>query len=145
MITAGRRRICGLILGACLSAALVVGTALATANTLHLKIPLARVGSAYGITISGSTSGVEHLYLFIDSLRCGANPAVEHSRANKKTGTSHGYYTAAVNGSFSITKGFKTTARITDHACAYLTKASTRAYSRKGVLARVFKAYRVRS
>jgi hypothetical protein len=60
-----------------------------------------------------------------------------------KFGSSSGHYWATVTGSFTESSAFLTTRAITDHVCVYLTKPTTRKYSRKGVVAHAFATYHV--
>lgn len=130
------------VAGAVLAAA---ATAFAAGNHLHLKVPHVKVNKAYYIKVSGSVAGKKHLYLFIDSKKCGPNPAVELSRTDPTTGTAYGYYWASVTGSFSHSAGFKTIAAVKDHACAYLSTHSAPKNSAQGVVSHSFKTYKVHS
>jgi hypothetical protein len=142
MINLGRRKVLALMLATGLVLAAAGTTALAAGSSVHVRVPHVSVNAPYSITASGSTRGRKHLYLFIDSKKCGANPAVEFSRTGR-TGTAFGYYIKRVKGRFSRAEAFRTTARITDHACAYLTKFSAPKNSAQGVVARAFKTYTV--
>jgi hypothetical protein len=136
MIKATRRRVLVCMLGAWTIVATVAATAFAGANTLQLSVPQVTKDVDYTITVSGTASGNKHLYLFIDSKKCGSNPRVEFSRTNRRTGTAYGYYWKTVSGGFSKSAGFRTTRRVTDHACAYLARTSAKKNSKR--------AYRVR-
>ena len=136
-----------LTIGLVLAIAVAAAPAFAAGNSLHLSVPFVQKSTKhhphpYTITVTGTTTGSKHLYLFIDSRTCGANPAVEFSRTGR-TGTAFGYYIKSVTGSFSQSEPFSTIARITDHACAYLTKSTAKKNSAKGVVARAFMSYRV--
>jgi hypothetical protein len=141
MLRALNRRVLtlALIAGVLLTAA---GTALAAANTLHFKVGQVTANATYAVTVSGATSGNKRLYLFIDSRTCARNPAVEFARTGP-FGSAYGYYWAHVNGHFSHTARFRTTAVMRNHACAYLTTTSVRKNSRHGVIAHHFKTYQV--
>lgn len=144
--TTNARRLAGAgMLMAICAIGLVVGTdtAVAGSNSLQIKVPHVTVNVSYRISIRGFAVGSKHLYLFIDTRRCGANPAVETARGGP-SGTAAGYYWARVHGQlFKRTGVLRTTGRVTDHACAYLTKSSVAESSPKGVVAHAFEIYTV--
>jgi hypothetical protein len=114
-----------------------VGSALASANRAEIKVPKrAKAGVAYAVTIHGHAAALARLYLFIDYHKCGANPAVEHQRANGV------YWT--VQGKFSKTShGWRTPTKGPDHACVYLVNPSAPIDSPLGVLVRSRAKYRI--
>lgn len=114
-----------------------VGSALASANHADIKVPKrAKAGVAYAVTIRGHAAASARLYLFIDYHTCGANPAVEHQRANGV------YWT--VQGKFSKTShGWRTPTKGPDHACVYLVNPSEPIDSPLGVLVRARAKYRI--
>jgi hypothetical protein len=114
-----------------------VGSALASGNRAQIKVPKrAEAGVSYAVTIHGHTAALARLYLFIDYHKCGANPAVEHQRANGV------YWT--VQGKFSKTsRGWRTPTKGPDHACVYLVNPSAAIDSPLGVLMRARAKYRI--
>jgi hypothetical protein len=114
-----------------------VGSALASSNHAHVKVPKhAKAGAAYAVTVRGHTAKIARLYLFIDYHTCGANPAVEHQRANGV------YWT--VQGAFTKTsRGWRTPTKGPDHACVYLVNPSAPIDSPLGVLVRARAKYRI--
>jgi hypothetical protein len=131
------------------------GTALAAGSSLHVKAPHAKVKkqkhcpdhlsrcAIYDITVVGSASTSAHLYVFIDSHKCGPNPAVEFSRSGPY-GTAYGYFWKKISGRFKRSAGFSTITAVKDHACTYLASESAPKNSAHGVVARSFRTYKVR-
>lgn len=125
-----------------LAAALVVlgfaGAAVARGgNRVHVRVPKhAKLNRYYSISLHGSAAKTERLYLFLDYHGCGANPAVEHARANGDVWIVHGSFN-------EVAKHWRSSLRGVDHACAYLQRASKPENSRGGIVARASKAYRV--
>jgi hypothetical protein len=143
MIKSTRRRLFAPVLGAVGLLAVVTATAFAGANALHVSVPAyVTAKTSYTITVSATTSRREHLYLFVDSKRCGRSPAVEFSRTGKH-GSSYGYYWRTVRGSVSKSAGFNTSVGLTDHACAYLAGFRAKKNSKYGIVARAFRTFRV--
>ena len=142
MVKASTKRAVALVLGPALALAVASGTAFAGSSNVHVTVPFVKLNVVYTITAHGVAAGNKHLYLFIDSKRCGANPAIEFSRTGPN-GTSFGYYIKSVSGAFSRPESFRTTARIKDHACAYLADSSAPKNGAGGVVARAFKTYTV--
>jgi hypothetical protein len=147
-----KRRVGSVTLVAGVAVLAAAGAAFAAGSSVHVSVPRARVSvkvnnhynHPYKITVSGSAAVTEHLYLFIDSKKCGANPKVEYNRTGTY-GTAYGYYWRTVSGRFSHKAGFATIAVTKDHACAYLSKASVRKNSASDVVAHAFKTYQVHS
>lgn len=119
-----------------------VGTAVAAASTVRVYVPHVKVNVSYRITVKGFAVGRKHLYLFVETGNCGASPATEFARSGP-TGTASGYYVPTANGRFTVPMDFRTSVRISDHACAYLTNSSAPKNSNKGVVAHAFKTYKV--
>jgi hypothetical protein len=142
MTGATRRRLTRLALASAAVLTIGGGTAAAGGNSVHLKVPHVTVGTFYRIKAHGFAVGTKRLYLFIDAQRCGANPAIEEARTGP-FGSSFGYHWRNVHGSFNRSGRFLTNARITDYACAYLSKGSEPAFSPTGVVAHAFKKFRV--
>ena len=116
-----------------------VGTALATGNSVHVQTPLTVPhGVQYSITLRGFAVNPERLYLFVDVHTCGANPSVEHHRANGFVWTVDGHFKEVSKGWF-VRRGYVGL----DHACGYLQSLSEPANSPFGVLARGFTTYAV--
>jgi hypothetical protein len=125
------------VLAAAILATACAGSALASGNRAHVKVPKhAKAGVAYAVTIGGHTAAIARLYLFIDYHKCGANPAVEHQRANGVYWTVQGTFTKTSHGWRTPTKG-------PDHACVYLVKPSAPIDSPLGVLVRARAKYRI--
>src|ERR1019366_4586263 len=101
-----------------------------------------KVNVSYRITVKGLAVGRKHLYLFVETGKCGASPAAEFARSGP-TGTASGYYVPTANGRFTVPMDFRTSVRISDHVCAYLTNSSAPENSNKGVVAHAFKTYKV--
>jgi hypothetical protein len=149
MLGAIKRRvwILALVAGVVLAAA---GTAFAGGNNVHAGIPAHVVVSKkhhqhpYFIKLTGTAAGTKHLYLFVDSAKCGPNPKVEYSRTGAD-GTAYGYYWKKISGSFSRQAGFRTLRAGPDHACAYLANSSAPRNGAGGVVAHSFKVYQVHS
>ncbi len=119
-----------------------VSTAVAAASTVRVYLPHVKVNLSYTITLKGVTVGRNHLYLFVETGKCGSSPAAEFARSGP-TGTASGYYVPTASGRFTVPMDFRTSARISDHACAYLTSSSAPKNSNKGVVAHAFKTYKV--
>jgi hypothetical protein len=131
------RRLRRPVLAAAVLAIGCVGSAVASDNHADVKVPKrAKAGVAYAVTIHGHAAAVARLYLFIDYHQCGANPAVEHQRANGV------YWT--VKGTFAKTShGWRTPTKGPDHACVYLVNPSAPIDSPLGVLVRAHAKYRI--
>jgi hypothetical protein len=127
-----------LTLACAIVVAAFVGVALAAGNTVHVHPPAdAKLNVAYSVSITGHTAGSERLYLFIDFHKCGATPAVEHQRANGDIWTLPG-------GKYKRTaKGWRSSLRGPDHACAYVQKLSQPVNSGAGILAHSFAGYTI--
>jgi hypothetical protein len=114
-----------------------VGSAVASDYHAEVKVPKrAKAGVAYAVTIDGHAAAVARLYLFIDYHKCGANPAVEHQRANGVYWMVHGKFTKTSHGWRTPTKG-------PDRACVYLVDPSAPIDSALGVLVRAHAKYRI--
>jgi hypothetical protein len=131
------RRLRTPVLAVAILAVACVGSAQASGNRAHIKVPKhAKAGVAYAVGIQGHAAAIARLYLFIDYHKCGANPAVEHQRANGV------YWT--VRGTFAKTShGWRTPTKGPDHACVYLVKPSAPIDSALGVLVRARAKYRI--
>ena len=119
-----------------------VGSAAAASSTVGVYAPHVKVNVSYRITVKGFAAGRKHLYLFVETRKCGATPAAEFARSGP-TGTASGYYVPTANGRFTVPMDFRTSASTSDHACVYLTSSSAAKNGNKGVVARAFKAYKV--
>lgn len=131
------RRLRRMSLGALGASALLAAPAWASGNAiLHIKTPRhATAHQKYSIGVSGHARRTETLYMFIDHRACGANPAVEHARANGVIWVVHGDF-------HKTSRGWSGPAS-SQHVCAYLAKASAPKNSPHGVLAHRFKAFTV--
>jgi hypothetical protein len=115
-----------------------VGTALATANSVHVHAPVAVPdGKNYSITLGGSAAHPERLYLFVDVHKCSRDPSVEHHRASGFIWTVSGLYKRVSSG--WVVHNYVGL----DHACGYLQKLSAPANSGLGILARGSATYAV--
>lgn len=90
----------------------------------------------FSVTLKGHATSAERLYMFLDFKACGANPAVEHARANGSVWSVEGSYK-------EVSKGWVSYKRGTDHVCAYLQKASEVENSPGGILAHKFASFKV--
>jgi hypothetical protein len=115
----------------------IAAPAVAGGNSVSVTVPKhVRQNVSYSVTLSGVAAHRERLYLFVDYHSCAATPAVEHSRTNGDIWM--------VSGSYHVTsKGWKSSAKGTDHGCGYLQRASSPLNGRSGILARGSVSYRV--
>ena len=121
-----------------ITGAVFAGSALAAGNSVRVKLQgTPKAGKRYGFVITGNAVRNARLYLFVDYVRCGPNPAVEHARANGNIWTVRGRFTRTSTGWSSKVRG-------ADHACVYLTKRSAKRNGAHGVLAHAFLTYQVR-
>lgn len=129
------------------AAGVVATTAWAAGNTISIKTPSdaktspttcgkSQIGCRYfSVGLSGHAITTETLYMFLDRHTCGANPAVEHRRADAQVWTVHGSY--HVSQKWYSEKGG------TAHVCAYLQKASEPENAAGGVLAHKFARFTI--
>ena len=116
--------------------AIFAATALATANTLHVRVPSnATANQRYPIKLHGHANGTKVLYVFLDYRGCRQTPAGEHQRANG--------YIWEVSGDYSET-GIGTSPHSgTNHVCAYLVKRSAPKNPRTGIVAATFVTFTI--
>ena len=128
------RRFSSALLATGLLAAVLAASAWAAGNVIRISTPRhATANHNYSIGFRGHANTTEHLYMFVDAHACGANPAIEHARANGDIWT--------VKGNFHVVaKGWHGPAS-KQHVCAYLVKFSEPENSPNGVLAHRFKGF----
>ena len=77
MIKGRAPRILSYLRALMLSVALIVlagvGTAVAAASTVRVYVPHVKVNRPYRVTAQGFAAGRKHLYLFVESRKCGAS------------------------------------------------------------------------
>ncbi len=134
---AGRRRFATVVGLIGMVTAASVGTAIASGNSIHIRVPSgATAGVQYSVKLHGFAAHSERLYMFIDHHKCGANPAVEHARANGD------YWT--VNGSYhKVSSGWSSPVVGKQHVCGYLQSLSKPLNAAGGVLAHTSKSFMV--
>lgn len=125
---------------AVLACAVFAGTALAAGNSVSVGVA-GHVGfnKNFTVKLSGHAAKKSTLYLFIDALKCGSSPGVEHF-THHANGV---FWSLKKGGSYTKPSGWKVGKRGTFHACGYLVKASEPLNSTAGVLARGSKAFKV--
>jgi hypothetical protein len=131
----------GYLRAAALTAAVVMvgcaGSALANGDSVRVQTPVTVPdGVQYSITLRGFAVGRERLYLFVDLHACGANPSIEHRRADGFVWTVAGRF-KEVSKHWVVRSGYVGL----DHACGYLQKLSEPQNSPFGILAHGFTTY----